>query len=220
MSGGRVVFVGCGPGAADLLTLRAIRALRDADVVIWHAALLERRVLDEHLRDGAEVVQWPPATGADILAIFDRAVTEELLVVRLKGGDPTVFGALEPELSAVAQRGLGCAVVPGVSAFAAGAAALGLEVARPSAPLLLVEAADLDASPGPPWAFAVHAPNRDPRRLQQALLDRGLADSAPCVVVIEVSRTEQTAVPCSLGELAETIEDFGLGVLTLVLAGP
>ena len=138
MSAGRVLFVGCGPGAADLLTVRAVRALRAADIVIWNASLLAREDLDALVRADAEVLAWPPATQADILEAFGRALAEDLLVVRLKGGDPTLFGELEPELSAVRDLGLACEIVPGVSASAAAAAALGSQLGTRGAPLLLV----------------------------------------------------------------------------------
>jgi len=218
VSAGRVLFVGCGPGAADLLTVRAVAALRAADVVIWSPSLLSRADLDAHVRPGTEVVAWPPATGRDILDVFDRARADEELVVRLKGGDPTLFGDLEPELSAVRERGLGCEIVPGISAVGAAAAALGGELGRRSAPLLLVHAADLGEPPAQP-SLAVYGVGRDPRVLQQALYDRGLDPGTPCSVAFELSRRDQTIVDCPLEELAETIEDLGLGLLTLVLAG-
>lgn len=219
MSAGRVLFVGCGPGAADLLTLRAVRALATADVVIWNAGLLDRQVLSDHMRAGAEILQWPPATQRDVERAFDRALAEDLLVVRLKGGDPTLFGALEPELSAVRERGLPCEIVPGVSAVGASAAALGHEVASGGAQLLLADAGSLASGLPGAGAIAVYGANRDPRALQRALLARGLVASTPCAVAIEVSRRDEMLVSCPLGELGETIEDLGMGALTIVFAG-
>lgn len=220
MSSGSVLFVGCGPGAADLLTLRAVRALETADVVIWSASLLDREALALHTRPDAQILEWPPATQRDILDMFDRALAENLLVVRLKGGDPTLFGALEPELSAVRGRGLACEIVPGVSALAAGAAALGREIATPAAPLLLVDAAALAKAPAGACRVAAYGAGRDARALQRALLEHGLPATTPCTVAIEVSRRDEMLVSCALDELAETVEDVGPAVLTLVLAGP
>lgn len=218
MSAGRVLFVGCGPGAPDLLTVRAVRALERADVVIWSPTLLDRQALGAHVRGDAEIVAWPPATARDILDIYDRALAEGLLVVRLKGGDPMLLGRMEPELSAVLERGLGCEVVPGVSAHAASAAALALELASPQAPLLVADEAALEGGT-PGGVIAVYGAGRDPRALQRMLQDRGLAESAACVVASEVSRPGETLISCSLGELAETLEDDGSGRMTLVLVG-
>jgi len=219
VSGGRVLFVGCGPGAPDLLTLRAVRALQSADVVIWNATLLDRQALADLAREESEVVEWPPATQDDVFAVFDRALAEDLLVVRLKGGDPTLFGALEPELSAVVERGIAYEIVPGISALSGAAAALGREVAARGAPLLLVDARDLPGR-ARPEVIAAYGAGRAPRALEQALLDRGLPGSTPCAVAVEVARRDEMLLACRLDELAETVADMGLGgMLTLVVAG-
>lgn len=220
MSGGRVLFVGCGPGAPDLLTLRAVDALAAADIIIWSASLIERRTVVAHARADAELVQWPPATQRDIDAFYDRALAEDLVIARLKGGDPMLFGAVEEELSAVRERGLDWEVVPGVSAVGASAAALGWEIATPAAPLLLADAATLADAPSAGSIVAVHGASCAPHALQRDLLDRGLPESTSCAVAIEVSRRHELLAPCTLDELAETLEDLGLGLLTLVLAGP
>lgn len=213
------MFVGCGPGAADLLTLRAIRALQAADVVIWNATLLDRQTVSEHARGDAEILQWPPATRADIEAAYDRAVTEDLQVVRLKGGDPTLFGVLEPELSAARRRGLVCEIVPGVSAVGAACAALGRELVTAAEGLLLIDAAALHAGESEATRVVVYGANRDPRALQQALLARGLPATTPCTVAIEVARRDEMVISCTLEDVAETIQDMGTGALTLVITG-
>lgn len=122
---GRVVFVGAGPGAADLITLRGSRALQQADVVLFDA------LTDPALRAMAPQAQWVnvgkrgfcDSTGqATIDALLVRHAQQHALVVRLKGGDPSVFGRLEEELEALSQAGIECEVVPGVTAALAAAA--------------------------------------------------------------------------------------------------
>ena len=219
MSSGRVLFVGCGPGAADLLTLRAVRALERADVVIWSPSLLPREAVVAHARADSEIVEWPPATQRDVEAVYDRALAEDLVVVRLKGGDPMLFGAMGRDMAAVRDRGLDVEFVPGVSAVGASAAALGREVATADVPLLLLAAgAPADRAGG--CAVAVHGAGREPRALQAALLGRGLAGSTVCDVAIEVSRPGEMLLSCTLDELAETLEDMALGLLAIVLVRP
>ncbi|UZG45839.1 uroporphyrinogen-III C-methyltransferase [Caldimonas thermodepolymerans] len=122
---GKVAFIGAGPGAADLITLRGARLLARADVVL-HDALT-----DPALRELAPRAQWIhvgkrgfcDSTGqAAINALIVRHGREHGLVVRLKGGDPSVFGRLEEELQACAEAGLEVEVVPGVTAALAAAA--------------------------------------------------------------------------------------------------
>ena len=122
---GRVVFIGAGPGAADLITLRGARRLAQAQVVLFDA------LTDPQLREFAPLAKWvdvgkrgfSDATGqATIDAMLVRFARQHQVVVRLKGGDPSVFGRLEEELQALAAAGIECEVVPGVTAAIAAAA--------------------------------------------------------------------------------------------------
>lgn len=214
MTAGRVRFVGCGPGAADLLTLRAAGAIAAADVVVWSASLLDEEHVRQHASSDAALVQWPPARAPDILAVYDRAAAEGLEVVRLTGGDPTLFGQLGDELRAVRARGLEVEIVPGVSAVTAAAAALGCELAGPQQPLTLVAA-------GAPrdGVVAVLQAGRDGAAVVAELEARGLERSAPCAVVVAVSRPGEIVVTCALDDLAETLSDYAAAGLTVVLAG-
>ncbi len=121
----KVTFIGAGPGAADLITLRGARALSRADVVLFDA------LTDPALRELAPAARWIDvgkrgfARSADqtaINALLVRMAREHTSVVRLKGGDPSVFGRLEEELEALAAAGIDCEVVPGVTAALAAAA--------------------------------------------------------------------------------------------------
>lgn len=122
---GRVIFIGAGPGSADLITLRGARRLALADVVLFDA------LTDPALRSFAPQAQWLDvgkrgfceSTGqASIDAMLVRLARQHAVVVRLKGGDPSVFGRLEEELQALATAGIECEVVPGVTAAIAAAA--------------------------------------------------------------------------------------------------
>jgi uroporphyrin-III C-methyltransferase len=123
---GRVVIIGAGPGAADLITLRGARLLAQADVVLFDA------LTDPALREFAPHARWvnvgkrgfSDSTGqATINALLVKHAHDVKVVVRLKGGDPSVFGRLEEELEALADAGIECEVVPGVTAAIAAAAA-------------------------------------------------------------------------------------------------
>ena len=122
----RVIFIGAGPGAADLITVRGARLLAQADVVLFDA------LTDPALRELAPTAKWVnvgkrgfcDSTGqTTINALLVKHANEVTTVVRLKGGDPSVFGRLEEELDALAAAGIPCEVVPGVTAAIAAAAA-------------------------------------------------------------------------------------------------
>lgn len=123
---GRVIFIGAGPGAADLITLRGAQRLAQADVVLFDA------LTDPALRAHAPQAQWIDvgkrgfcdSTGQTTIdALMVRLAGQHAVVVRLKGGDPSIFGRLEEELEALAAHGIQSEVVPGVTAAIAAAAA-------------------------------------------------------------------------------------------------
>lgn len=95
----------------------------------------------------------------------------------------------------------------------------GREIATLDAPLLLVDGATLAAGSPTPERIAVYGAGRDPPALASALLARGLPSSAPCAVVVEVARRDETIIACTLEDLAESVADVGRGALTLVVAG-
>jgi precorrin-4/cobalt-precorrin-4 C11-methyltransferase len=213
MTPGRVRFVGCGPGAPDLLTLRAVRAIAEADVVVWSTTLVDEAVIAEHAAPGATLLAWPPATQRDVLAVYDRAVSDGLQVVVCKGGDPTLFGRLEEDLRAVRDRRLDYEIVPGISAVAAGVAALGCDLA---APFMVVAAGGSDSAPA---TCGVLGAGRDPHAVAAEIDALGMGPQTPCAVLVGVSRPAEIIVTCRLDELAETIADYGFRGLTTVLAG-
>lgn len=130
---GKVVFIGAGPGAADLITVRGAVKLREAQVVLFDA------LTDPALRALAPGARWinvgkrgfSDSTGqATINALMVKHAQESAVVVRLKGGDPSVFGRLEEELEALAAAGIACEIIPGVTAAVAAAAATGRPLTR------------------------------------------------------------------------------------------
>nr|WP_297384813.1 uroporphyrinogen-III C-methyltransferase [uncultured Roseateles sp.] len=130
---GRVLFVSAGPGAADLITLRGARALAQAEVVLFDA------LTDPALRELAPQARWldvgkrgfcHSTKQTAINAALVREAKAHALVVRLKGGDASVFGRLEEELQALAEAGIGYEIVPGVTAAIAAAAQTGRPLTR------------------------------------------------------------------------------------------
>ncbi len=122
---GRVIFIGAGPGSADLITVRGARLLESADVVLFDA------LSDPSLRDMAPDARWinvgkrgydHGTAQAHINALLIAHARRGLTVALLKGGDPSVFGRLEEELEVLQAEGITCEVVPGVTAALAAAA--------------------------------------------------------------------------------------------------
>ena len=223
-------FLGGGPGAPDLLTVRAARVLGEADVVIWGEALLPETTVAAHARAGAELLPWPPATMAEIYAAYERAAREELIVARLFWGDPAIFGAVRDEAHEARSRGLPVEVVPGVSSLGAAAAALGRELTTApgdSAPLILASPRDEPPTGQRLQDLAAHGATmalfmagKKAEEVQAELLAGGFAPEAACAVAKRVSWPDETVVTCRLDELAQTIRRRELEKHSLLLVGP
>ena len=149
MTTARVSFVGAGPGAPDLITVRGARAIGAADVVVWARSLVMEEVL-AHARPDAEVIESTPLTLEDVLAVYERALRDDLVVARVHSGDPAIYGAIQEQIRFCADRGLPYEIVPGVSSVAAAAAALGRELTVPERSQSLILTRRGGRTPMPP----------------------------------------------------------------------
>jgi precorrin-4 C11-methyltransferase len=227
---GRVSFVGAGPGASDLLTVRAVRVIGEADVVVWARSLVDPAIL-EHARPGAELVPSDDRTHDDVVAIYARAAEQGLHVARVQSGDPTVYGALHEQLQACRALGLDTEIVPGVSSVSAAAAALGQELTIPDVSQTLIYTRRPTRTSMPAneqlVELARHGTTlvlflsvRRPRELQGDLLEGGYAPETPCAVVYRASWPDELVVRCALSELAAAIKANRITTQALVLVGP
>jgi precorrin-4/cobalt-precorrin-4 C11-methyltransferase len=228
---GRVTFVGAGPGAADLLTFRAARAIADADVVVWAASLVHEDVL-QHVREGAEVVDSAQLPMEGVLPLYERAVHEGLRVARIHSGDPALWGAVQEQLDRCRELGLETEVVPGVSAFSAVAAIAQRELTIPEVAQTVIltrlgggktpmpegeEVRDL-ARHGTTMALFLSAARSG--QLQQELLDGGYPEDTPVVVAYQATWPDELVDTCTVGTLEETVKAHKLWKHTLFLVGP
>ena len=227
---GRVSFVGAGPGAPDLLTVRAVRILGEADIVVWARSLVDPAIL-EHARAGAELVASDDRTHEDVVAIYERAAQQGLHVARVHSGDPTVYGALHEQLEACRALALDTEIVPGVSSVSAAAAALGQELTIPDVSQTLIYTRRPTRTSMPAneqlVELARHGTTlvlflsvRRPRELQADLLEGGYAAETPCAVVYRASWPDELVVRCPLNELAAAIKANRITTQALVLVGP
>ncbi len=213
---GKVVLVGAGPGAADLLTLRAARALAAADIVFYDALVCEE-LLALAPRAAACYVgkrAGRPSMSQDtIIRLLIRAARRGQSVVRLKAGDPFVFGRGGEEVLALARAGIRSEVIPGVSSALAAPAAAGIPVTHrglASGMLLLTgEPEDTwrqvlgELTPGSLTVVMLMGLRKRPA-LAALLLARGWAGTTPAAIVLAATSSAQVRVLTTLAELATT----------------
>jgi precorrin-4/cobalt-precorrin-4 C11-methyltransferase len=228
---GTVTFVGAGPGAADLLTLRGAQAIAEADVVIWASSLVHPDVL-RHARAAAEIVDSAQLPMEGVLPYYQRAATDGLRVARVHSGDPSLWGAVQEQLDRCEQLGLGTEIVPGVSSFTAVAARIGRELTIPEVAQSVIltrlgggktpmpgrERVAEFARHGTTMALFLSAARSG--QLQDELTSGGYPPDTPCVVAYQVTWPDELIVHCVLADLAATIREHKLWKHTLVLVGP
>jgi precorrin-4/cobalt-precorrin-4 C11-methyltransferase len=226
----KVTFIGAGPGAADLLTLRGAAAIAAADIVIWAASLVHPDVL-KHARAGARVVDSAALTLEQTLALYENALRDKKKVARIHSGDPSLWGAVAEQLEACAELGLETEVVPGVSAFTAAAAAVGRELTVPEvAQSVILTRLEGGKTPMPAGesirefarhgtTMAVFLSAARSGQLARELAAGGYPASTPVVVAYRVTWPDELVLRCTIGTLEETVKRHRLWKHTLFLVG-
>ncbi|MHA6325649.1 siroheme synthase CysG [Roseivivax sp. CAU 1753] len=230
---GHVAFVGAGPGDPDLLTLKARRLLDTADVVI-HDRLISPAILELARRealmiDAGKEGFGPSMTQAEINALIVTHAQAGLQVVRLKSGDPTVFGRLDEECDAVTEAGIDWHVVPGITAASAAVAAIGQSLTRRdrNASVRFLTGHDMKGFADHDWTAlarpgavaAIYMGKKAARFIQGRLLMHGAAPDTPVTLVENASRPDQRIVATTLADLASDLAAAGLSGPALTLFG-
>ena len=227
---GKVYLVGAGPGAADLLTVRATRLLARADVV-FHDALVEQDVLD--LAPAAILVAVGKRCGAH--STSQRFINKRLVdaasryatVVRLKGGDPMLFGRAQEEIDALVEAGVDVEIVPGVTAALAAASDLKLSLTRRgvarSVTLVTPRAGEGESAHA--WARAavgadtavVYMGAGQAEAIAAALIEHGRAPNTPVVLVENAGRDSESHCAGVLRDLPILAASRGSGPAVILL---
>lgn len=228
---GVVYLVGAGPGAADLLTLRAAKLLAQADVVL-HDALVGGDVLAlasrAKLYNVGKRAGRPSTDQRFICRLLVRMGLRHRVVVRLKGGDPGLFGRAGEELDACRRAGVPVSVVPGVSAGFAAAASLGASLTRRGVSRSVTFVTPSVARGGQAcdaWARAAAAAETaviymgasQAERVTRALLERGVPASRPVALVESASMSGEKIVRGALSELPALAASFGDGPVLMIV---
>lgn len=228
---GLVSFVGAGPGAPDLLTLRALDRLHRADVVVWASSLVPRAVV-ELAGPSAEVVDSASMTLEDTLDLFAKRPASR--IVRLHSGDPSLYGAIAEQLRWCREHDRPVEVVPGVSSVHAAAAAAQVELTVPglSQSVVVTRLPGRTAASVPPsesvraWArlrptMAVLLAGARAQELRTELLadGEGYPPETPVVVVARASWPDEHLVRSCVGDLPAAMAETGRTTTVLVLVG-
>ena len=227
-----VHFVGAGPGAADLITLRGAQLLNRADMVIYAGSLVDPAILG-HCREGAALYDSAELTLSEVIAIIREAEEKsggKVSIVRLHSGDPSLYGAIREQIDELKSLGIAFDITPGVSSFNAAAAALDSEytVAGLSQSVIITR---MEGRTGVPEkeslkklashgsVMVIFLSMGLVKEVQEALLEGGYGEDAPAAIVYKVTRKEERVLRCRVGELEKTASDNGIRNTALMITG-
>jgi uroporphyrin-III C-methyltransferase/precorrin-2 dehydrogenase/sirohydrochlorin ferrochelatase len=232
---GSVTLVGAGPGDPELLTLKAVRALQSADVILFDA-LVDRDVLEFARREAKKMLvgktgHGPSCKQEEINALMVTLAKAGKRVVRLKGGDPMIFGRATEEIAACRAAGIPVAVVPGVSAAQGAASRLGVSLThRETARRIQYVTghgadgrlpADIDwpsiADPGA--TTVVYMPVKTHAAFATAAIAAGLDGATPAVAVINATRPDETVIAATIADLPDRLAAAAVAGPAVVMIG-
>ena len=231
---GRVFLMGAGPGDPDLLTVKARRILLDADVVI-HDRLVSGQVLEIARREAVIVETGKKGFGAawkqeDINALMVEHASAGSKVVRLKSGDPVVFGRLDEEMDALDAADIAWEIVPGITAASAAAASLGVSLTKRqrNSALQIITGHDIKGFAEHDWrtlakegsVAAIYMGLKSSKFLGARLLMHGASPETPISIVENVSRPDQKITGLTLAELSLAARDSNGPVILLLGVEP
>ncbi len=227
---GTVYLVGAGPGDPDLLTLRAARLLQQADIV-FHDALIHEETLA--LAERASIVAVGKRCGR--LSTAQRFINKQLVeaarhhavVVRLKGGDPMLFGRAQEEIKALHEAGVAVEIVPGISAALSASADIGQSLTERglSRSVVFVTPRFGTGEHDHDWArpasaadtIALYMASRQATEISRGLIAAGIPASRPAVFVENASLASRRMIATRVGDLAEAAKNLGGGPALLLV---
>jgi precorrin-4/cobalt-precorrin-4 C11-methyltransferase len=221
-----VHFIGAGPGAADLITVRGLRLLRTSPVCLYAGSLIPESLLPA----GARLVDTARMTLDEIVAAMAAADAAGEDVARLHSGDPSVFSAMAEQMRRLDALGIAYDVTPGVPAFAAAAAALGREFTVPSVAqtVILTRTAERATAMPPGEDLATLSASRSTMVLHLAVqrIDAVVAElvdsygpDCPVAVVARASRADEQIVRGTLADIAARVHDAGIKRTAVIVVG-
>lgn len=224
-----ITFVGAGPGAEDLITVRGQNLLKEADIVVYAGSLVNPGLLSL-CREDCEIYNSAKMTLEEVMEVMTAGERAGKKVVRLHTGDPCLYGAIREQMDELEKRGIPYEVCPGVSSFCGAAAALNAEYTLPGVSQSVVITRMAGRTPVPDResiaSFAAHQATMVIflstgmlRELSAELIRGGYAPETPAAVVYKATWPEEKVLRCTVETLAQTAEAEGVRKTALIVVG-
>lgn len=223
-----IIFAGAGPGDPDLITVKAMKALGSADLILYAGSLVPEAVLCWK-KEGAKTLSSAGMNLDEIVGTMAKAAEAGQRVVRLHTGDPALYGAIFEQIRKLEERSLEYKMIPGVTAAFAASASMGMEYTLPEVTQTLIltrmagrtpvpEAEDLEKLAAHKSSMAIYLSLGLVEKVQQ-ILSTHYGKESLCAVAYKVSHPEEKIVYTQIGTLAETCKKEGITRHALILVG-
>ena len=224
-----VNFVGAGSGATDLITVRGMNLLKEADVIIYAGSLVNPELLG-YAKEGCEIFNSATMTLEEVLEVMKRAESENKMTVRLHTGDASIYGAIREQMDVLDELGIEYKTCPGVSACFGAAASLDLEFTLPDVSQSLIITRMEGKTPVPEkesiQSFAAHHATMAIYlstslldELSKRLVEGGYEPETPAALIYKATWPEQKTFICTVDTLAKTAKENNITKTAMILVG-
>lgn len=224
-----IKFVGAGSGAPDLITVRGMKLLQEADVIIYAGSLVNPQLL-EYKKEDCQVYNSAYMTLEEVLEVMYRAEEKGLLTVRLHTGDPCLYGAIREQMDELDKKGIEYDSTPGVSSFCGAASALNLEYTLPDVSQSVIITRMAGRTPVPEKeeiaSLAAHQATMVVflstgmlEKLSERLIEGGYKADTPAAIVYKATWEDEKTVVCTVGTLAESARENNITKTALMIIG-
>lgn len=224
-----VYFVGAGPGAADLISVRGARLLGQADVVIYAGSLVNPELLS-YTKEGCQIYNSAHMTLEEVIEVVEEAEKKGWMTVRLHTGDPSIYGAIKEQMEQLDQRKIVYEVCPGISSFCGAAAAMQIEYTLPDISQSLIITRMAGRTPVPEKesieSFAAHQTSMVIflstgmlEELSARLIQGGYDPDTPAAICYKATWPDEKQIFCTVGTLAKRASEEGIHKTALILIG-
>lgn len=224
-----VTFVGAGPGAIDLITVRGKALLEAADIVIYAGSLVNPELLT-YAKRTCQIYNSAEMTLEQVISVMEKGEKEGKQTVRLHTGDPSIYGAIREQMDLLIERGIEYTVVPGVSSFCGAAAALEVEFTLPNVSQTVILSRMEGRTPVPEKeeisklaahraSMALFLSSSMLTELSQRLIAGGYEDDTPAAIVYKATWPDEKIIRTSVGNLHAAAKENNINKTALILVG-
>lgn len=225
----KVNFVGAGPGAPDLITVRGKEMIEQADIIIYAGSLVNPALLD-YAKENCEIYNSATMTLEEVMDVILAEKESDKVIVRLHTGDPSVYGAIREQMDVLDENGIEYEVCPGVSALFGAAASMGLEYTLPGISQTLIVTRAEGRTPVPKnegivnlakaqASMAIYLSAGLLDKVQAQLIEGGYSEDTPAAIIYKATWPEEKIMYCTVGTLQKTGAENDIKNTALILVG-